>query len=440
MKAMKKKILTVGFFILTVTSAWGGSPVPHRNLAEVSDPISPDQNTAGPEPLFDKVFPYYTMECSLTQWEPAQGAPGGHGGHVLIYLKGVCRDQSIPYPKIKMCDEGTDLGDPNSGVTLSADKILENTEYIATDGQQFLFHGDLKPGQVVDEASLLSTREAVVKSGAARGIKIHPEFLANKPAGMSDEEYIAKIGADTDYAISIAREASCVRIPMNRAQVQAEVDFVNSSNEPYVSGKKIFYWNGPGNNCTNFTHDVLAAAGIRKYVARTHNKLLGIWNILTMRIQVPRNETLKSEETVNKVSKIGTAEEVFNDEDSREIFEKLGTLPETGGLFQIVPMDLAGNQLYKLAPGAMMLDTPLIQNRHKDLKKVETDADYTDLATNIKRVRDRLVEVQQKRIQQEGSPVTRPVSSELAEFSHKYNAWVYATIIDLNQKLALLSN
>jgi len=435
MKAMKTKILTVVFSILTTTSAWGGSAAPNRHLADASDAINPLQNTAGPEPLFDKVFPYYSMECSLTQFDPAQGAPGGFGGHVLIYLKGVCRDQSVPYPKIKMCDEGTDLSDPNSGVTLSADKILENTEYFATDGQQFLFHGDLKPGQPVDEASLLSTREAVVKSGAAKGIKIHPEYLANKPAGMSDEEYIAKIGADTDYAISIARETSCVRIPMTRSQIQAEVDFVNTSNEPYVSGQKIYYWNGPGDNCTNFTHDVLAAAGIRKYVARTHNKLRGIWNILTMRIQVPRNETLKTEDTVNKVSKIGVAEDVFNDDDNRAIFEKLGTLPEMGGLFQVVPMDIAGNQLYKLAPGAMMLDTPLIQNRHKDLKKVESEAEYTDLPTNIKHVLDRLLEVQKKR-----TPVADSDHSDLAEFSRKYNAWIDDTAVSLAQKLTLLSN
>ena len=429
MGVTKKGFLTVSLSVLASLAATLILP------SSWADDVQSYPNNAGPMPLFDKVFPLYTMECSLTQWAPKEGAPGGAGGHVLIYIKGACRDQSVNYPKLKMCDEGIDLSDPNSGVTLSADKILENTEYFPTDGQQFLFQGDLKPGQQVSEETLLSTREAVVKSGAARGIKIHPEYLVNKPAGMSDEEYIAKVGADTDYAISIAREASCVRIPMTRSQIEAEVDFVNTSNEPYISGQKIYYWNGPGDNCANFTHDVLAAAGIRKYVSRTHNELLGILNILTMRIQVPRNETLKTEETVDKISKIGTAEEVFNNNDSRGVFERLGTLPETGGLFQVVPMDVAGNQLYKLGPDAMMLDTPLIQNRHKDLKKIESEAGYTDLPTNIKRVLDRVLEVQKKR-----TPVVDSDHSDLAEFSRKYNAWIDDTAVSLNQKLTLFSN
>jgi hypothetical protein len=429
MGVIKKGFLTASFSVLASLAATSILP------SAWADDVQSYPNNSGPMPLFDKVFPLYTMECSLTQWAPKEGAPGGSAGHVLVYIKGVCRDQSVDYPKLKMCDDSVDLSDPNSGVTLSADKILENTEYFPTDGQQFLFQGDLKPGQQVTQETLLSTREAVVKSGAARGIKIHPEYLVNKPAGMSDEEYIAKVGADTDYAISIARETSCVRIPMTRSQIQAEVDFVNTSNEPYVSGQKIYDWNGPGDNCSNFAHDVLAAAGIRKYVSRTKNKLLGILKILTMRIQVPRNETLKTEETVNKISKIGTAEDVFNDDDSKEIFDKLGTLPETGGLFQIVPMDVAGNQLYKLAPDAMMLDTPLIQNRHKDLKKVENDPEYTDLPTNIKRVLDRVLEVQKKR-----TAVVDSDHSDLAEFSRKYNAWIDETAISLIQKLSILSN
>jgi hypothetical protein len=437
MKLKKKKFLKVGFSALltsaitatTMASAWGGAPV-HPKRRPADDTQYSVDNT------FDKIFPYYSMECSFTQLDPINGTPGGTGGHALIYIKGVCRDTSDPlHPKLKMCDDGADLSDPNVGVALSADKILENSEYVATEGQQFLFHGDLKPGEVVDETTLARTRDVVVKSGALKAIKVHPEYLVKKPERMSDEEYIAQIGADTDYAVSFARESNCVRVPMNRAQIQAEVDWVNSSNEPYISGAKIYDWNGPGDNCTSFTHDVLAAAGIRKHVGRTHNEIKEVVNILTLQIQVPRNETLATEQAVNKVQDIGTAEEVFNKSDLKETFEKFGTIAEVGGVFEVVPMDIVGNKLYKPAPGAMMLDTPVVDNRRKALNEVKTVDRYSELSANIQSVRDRLVEVQKKRV-----AVDAADHSDLAEFSRKYNAWVDQSVVSLNQKLAQLSN
>jgi hypothetical protein len=390
----------------------------------------------------DSIFPYYTMECSVTQLHPIHGNLGGPGGHALLYIKGACRDTSANYPKVKMCDDGTDLTSPtsgSSGVAISVDKILENTHFIAMDGKDFMFDGSLQPGQPVTEAAMDRTRQTIIDSGALNGVTIHKEDLAAKAkspltSSLSDEQYIAQVGADTDYAILFARTANCSVIPMSKKQIQAEVDYLNTSNEIYVSGRKKNDWNFLGKSCVSYTHNILAAAGIRNHYHETSNIILEVMNLLTLHVQVPKNEVVATEQWVNDLSKIKSAEEIYSDKKMRNEFQKLGTLPEMGGIFQIYPMDANGNTLYKKADNAIFVDVPFFKPRAKELAKETLSPRFNDVAANITAVRNRLAQIQAGR-----KAVDATDDPEFLSFATDYNKWIDDSIISLNQNLALLS-
>jgi hypothetical protein len=398
-------------------------------LALADDGKSLDQN-------YDKVFPYYTIECAVTQLHKKGEAPGGIGGHALLYMKGVCRDTSVDYPKVKMCDPGSvDLTNKNSGVAASVDKIFMNTRYVAIDGKDFMFHGNLKPDEPLNEETFNRSVLAVTQSGAAKGIKLHPDTQAGKPEGMSEEEYISRVGADTDYAIQFGRETTCVRIPMNEAQMHAEVDKINELNEPFVSGKKVYNWTAFTDSCVDFTHNVLAAAGIRTAVSTGSSLLRQTFDFATLHFQVPSNDVLAQAEWVNKFQNIRSAEDIYQDDSQREAFLRFGKLPQTGGaVMERVPMHLYGNDLYLPANGSMMLDIPIFKPRHHKLEKMLSDPLTTDIVASLV-----AYQAQLQRVKSERKPIASDADPEFAGFAAKYNQWIDEAIHETDEKLAIIS-
>src|SRR6202020_2096124 len=54
------------------------------------------------------LFPYYAEFCAVSEIDkkPGFGAeivPGGHGGHSILYLNGVCRVKDAGYPVVSLC-------------------------------------------------------------------------------------------------------------------------------------------------------------------------------------------------------------------------------------------------------------------------------------------------------------------------------------------------
>ena len=127
---------------------------------------------------------------------------------------------------------------------------------------------------------------------------------------------------------------------MTQSQIQAEVNYVNETNEPYVTGAVEFSWSAVGDNCAHFAHDVLAAGGIRTEIPRGDSRGRVIYNFVSLHWEIPTNDVLKDLEFANDLTQIRSAEEVFNDHDEREIFNRLGTLPRLGATIEEIPMHL----------------------------------------------------------------------------------------------------
>ncbi len=109
------------------------------------------------EASYNSLYPWYAEFCAVSEIskKPGFGAeivPGGPGGHSILYLNGVCRDQDAHYPVVALCGPGDPK--PGQGVGLSVNDHYANANWIATEGRDFVMHGDLAPGEPVDKSQL----------------------------------------------------------------------------------------------------------------------------------------------------------------------------------------------------------------------------------------------------------------------------------------------
>jgi hypothetical protein len=235
---MFKAITQITSLVLLASmgSAHASTPNPYQELAQKSYP-------------YDLLYPLYAIECGVTQYNKIKDTggvkanKGGSFGHSVIYLKNVCRDTSVDYPKIRKCAPGEkDLSSPEGGMTLSLDKNFLNTRYIPTDGLDMMLNGVSEDDQALTAAQEDATVQKLLASGAARGIKLTKAVADQIPAGMSDEEWALRNVVSSSFAIRFGRNSRCVSTPINEKMLDAAIDWVNIQNEPFVTGKKQYHW------------------------------------------------------------------------------------------------------------------------------------------------------------------------------------------------------
>src|ERR1700731_4626519 len=114
------------------------------------------------EGLYTSLFPYYSEFCALSEIKkkPGHGVEivgGGPGGHSILYLNGVCRVAGAGYPTIALCPEVGSMA--GRGVGLSVNAHFQNANWVATEGRDFLFRGDIAPGEKLTESGYERTQE-----------------------------------------------------------------------------------------------------------------------------------------------------------------------------------------------------------------------------------------------------------------------------------------
>src|ERR1700722_9510753 len=218
------------------------------------------------EATYTSLYPWYAEFCALSEIskKPGFGAeiiPGGPGGHSVLYLNGVCRVKDAHYPVVALCGDGANPG-PGEGVGLSVNAHYSNANWIATEGRDFVMHGDLATGEPLARETYLRTQAKAETMGILDGVVFHPEVFDDQPAGMSRIDFMYDMSIATDYAINLGRDRYCARVPLDRAKMARIVTYLNAVNEPYRSGREVFNWNVLQNNCTHLAHNVLAVAGV----------------------------------------------------------------------------------------------------------------------------------------------------------------------------------
>ncbi len=334
---------------------------------------------ASDEQLYATIYPYYVEFCALSEIKKLPGSAvditgGGPGGHSVVYLNGVCRKKDVDYPVIEVCD-----GDPvpGHGVGLSVNAHYRNANWTATEGRDFFFNGDLAPGEPLTKASYARTQARAEKLGVLRGITFHTGVMKEKPAGLSDRDYMYEESVATDYAIGFGRDRYCARVPIDRAKMQGVVDYLNGVNAPYRSGQREFEWDVLRDNCAHLTHNALATVGLWHHWPTDRPLLVAAFDF-----PVPKNEFVNLMRRTNDLP-IDDPDALYDDDELRTglldqdwIATRPGALAESARAVQ-------PNAMYDTRLRLIFYDEPIFGHYQQRFDAIFSDPRYTDLRTNL---------------------------------------------------------
>ncbi len=374
-------------------------------------------------PSYDDFFPYSVEVCGLSK-----ETVGNSWGHAVIYLKGVCRVRNwasvksansgeIAPWRVKVCaendpSEDASVGDPSidleKGVLLSVNAKVSNSHWIAIPGKNLAMSGGLPLDERVDTAQTQAIWSRILASQAYDGLKLRPssQVQFEKDLEKSVEEFLIAEGFGTDFAVTLARNAKCWRIPVNQKQMKAMVDYANRINEePYR-------WNFLSSNCNHLVVGVLAAAKILKPVEP------GMWNLLHLPRILPTDTLVR----IAKYAKgeIPTVEKVFKKQRFRESLLEFGRLPvEFSNLWETIPFRREGNLAF------------VEHHRrwgwfgeHQRILTMDHDRSLTDLDASLEDYGNRLERAQARLDSMSLEDRLRRVSkSDRAEFAHVFNLY-----------------
>jgi|HubBroStandDraft_1064217.scaffolds.fasta_scaffold43648_2 hypothetical protein len=329
--------------------------------------------------LYATIFPYYIETCAVSAMKKMHGLgfeyQGGAGGHAVVYLNGVCRDAGSSYPSVHMCrgDEQT----ADSGVGLSSNGHFSNAAWIATPGRQFFFDGALDKGEGVTRASYDRTQARAKQLGILDGVVFHEDAYDELPPGMSRAEFKYEASVGTDYAISLGRGRFCARLPVNREQMQRVVAHLNAQNAQYRDGKRTFEMTVTNQNCSHFTHNVLAAAGLWDEWPTDRFVLIS-----ALSFPVPKNEFVNQMRRSNDLP-IDDPVSLYRDAVARQALLRDDWLPDGPGAIADAEPVRAPNDIYETNVNLIFYDRPVLSSLQSYFDNLPTDPRYTDLAGNL---------------------------------------------------------
>ena len=333
------------------------------------------------EHVYASIFPYFAEYCAESEFDKKKGfgvdiEGGGPGGHSVFYLNGACRVPDAGYPVLEVCAETAD-GMAGRGVGLSVNNHYRNANWTATDGRDFFFRGALAPGEGVTRTSYLRTQDKAKAMGIMDGIVFHRAALEDKPANMSERDFMYEISIATDYAVDFARDRYCARVPLDRGKMDIIVHYLNALNEPYRSGRKEFHWDVLRNNCAYLAHNALAAIGLWPEW-KTDRPLL----IAAFDFPVPKNEFVNLMRRTNDMP-IDDPDALYDDETTRSaLLHEAWIATQPGALAEARPA-VQPNDIYGTHLRLIFYDEAIFGHYQARFDRIFAEPRYTDLAVNL---------------------------------------------------------
>jgi hypothetical protein len=332
--------------------------------------------TATEEEWYTREFPYYAELAALSEIRKKPGFEvplrSGIGGHSLLYLNGVRRDRDAGYPVLK-------LAGAEQAVGISVNSHYRNANWVAADGPEFLWRGALATDESLTRAGYERTQALAKNLGVLDGVEFHEHFFRDKPETMAARDYMYEISVGTDYAALFGRDVFRARIPLDRARMQAIVDYLNGLNAPYRDGGKKFIWKLFNDNCCHVAHNALAAAGIwapcptGKFVA-----------FAAFNFPVPKNELVDLLCRANDLP-IANPSALYKDKAARRALLESGTLPTAPGAIVIASPAIAENAVYDIDRLKLIFfDNPFWGPYRTRLKRILGEPRYANLRANLK--------------------------------------------------------
>ena len=365
---MKPRVLAIG--VLLFAACWlGGCASTLFNVRE----------GASDEQLYASLFPYYAEYCALSEIrkKPGSGVDiegGGPGGHSVLYLNGVCRVRDAGYPEIALCEGG---GAAGQGVGLSVNAHYRNAEWVATEGRDFVFRGGLERGEPLTRARYERTQAQAKAMGILDGVEFHPVVFKDKPAGMSERDYMYEVSVATDYATGFGRDRYCARVPLDRGKMRGVVAYLNALQEPYRTGQAEFHWNVLRNNCAHTTHNALAAVGLWPEWPTER-----FWLVAAFDFPVPKNEFVNLMRRINDMP-VSDPAALYGDEVARSALLRQDWIATRPGGLAEAEQALQRNEMYDTRLRLIFYDEPMFGHYQQRFDAIFTEPRYTDLRSNL---------------------------------------------------------
>jgi hypothetical protein len=376
-----------------------------------------------PDPIYERMFPEYAEICGFGKKDH-----GNFGGHALLYVKGVCRDLTGDRPLVRRCTAEELTADPGLGTALSVDPVANNAWWVGTSDLDLVLFGKLSLDQSITHETFEDLIEKATQHGIYDGIWPNKKKQAKRPLALSVGRFLAGEGLGTDYALNLAREGSCWKIPLSSEQVTEIVQEANSINLA-LDKDHPKQWDFLANNCVHFVVNLLAKAGVLEHVP-----IRLPFPASLIDLEAPSTRILRIGKTIRKgIPKVTQA---YKDKLIRSSLLKYHRLPfQYGTILEYIPFHSRGNfnfdsNLRWALPGQI-----------KQLIEMENDPLLTDLKTHLEHYREQLLDA--KRLF-EAMPLEILIlrkhkyeTLEFASFYGIYEAWLVESLRDLDEKLDL---
>jgi hypothetical protein len=330
------------------------------------------------EALYASLYPYYVEFCALSEIEkkPGFGADisGGIGGHSVMYLNGVCREADAGYPTIRLCD----TADGSTGVGLSVNAHFKNANWVAIEGRDFFYRGDLQPGQQLTRAAYRATQAHAQQMGIYEGVQFYDSVFADMPANFTRPDYKYEVSIATDYAIGFGRDRYCARVPVSRAEMINIVEYLNGLNKPYKERKAEFRWSVLQNNCTHVTHNALTAAGV--WGERRTNRFI---LFAALNFPVPKNEFVNLMRRTNDMPLFDLSA-LYQDSAARQALLAGKGLPVRAGALAVIEPVAQKNDLYETNLDLIFYDDGLFGPYEGWYRDIVSQTRYSDILENLR--------------------------------------------------------
>ena len=330
-----------------------------------------------PDPIYEALSDRYVELCAVSQYRPLQGELGGIPGHAVMYLKGACRDESAPYPRLRPCRYATfDRADPEHGAGISVNRWFKNVNWVATPGKSLFYNGEVAEYELLDQDRFDQTVQRALDLGMYRGVEIHAKPGADAP--QSIPEFVAQDSIGTDFALRFGRTVFCTRLPMPPEMMTHVMDFLNDLNDEYWTGNADYEWSGYSDNCVHTLHNALAAAGVWKPKSIRGSKLRQLFHLA-----IPANTVIDLAFLSNRYP-IEDLGKIRGDKLQWENLATRNWLPATPGVLLGMAPVLQVNTLYDTKFRMFSLGGFFGNDTIKRAQILLTDGRYLQLDANLR--------------------------------------------------------
>jgi hypothetical protein len=333
------------------------------------------------ERVYAALYPYFAEYCAVSEFDKKNGfgvdiEGGGPGGHSVFYLNGACRVRDAGYPVLALCSESK-TGMAGRGVGLSVNDHYSNTNWTATEGRDFFYHGALAPGDGVTRASYARTQAEAKAMGILDGVTFHRATMDTRPADMSERDFMYEVSIATDYAIDLARDRFCARVPLNRDKMAIIVHYLNALNEPYRSGQREFHWSVLRDNCAYLGHNALAAVGLWPALQADRPLLFAAFDF-----PVPKNEFVNMMRRTNDLP-VDDPDALYDDEQARATLLQRGWVATGPGALAEARRVVEPNEIYNTHLRLIFYDEAIFGHYQQRFDRIFAEPRYTDLVANF---------------------------------------------------------